>query len=296
MLRRRGKQLAMRIARAEVLLGLLLLVAVSGLGIALATQDRLSDFKEFLLDRREGLGQTQPDRSATCLYNLEADQTLHITRKAHAQTVKHTITLADTIVEPFFAGQEAAIETTTTLDTYNCTNGEYLSHKINGDKGNPVAGVFFSTSGRNLAVTINKEKKIGAVEVFKFKVDLGKSIWNEGFGPKKAGLQERIDRVAMVGESLVVVANQDGRTRIHTYNFRSSHKENPWNAHSKGHAPLVFTGQLVDEPKFTNRGRVVELRERSGVKEAIWQYDFTCKLKAPEGQAENPKPCTWVQK
>jgi hypothetical protein len=290
------KQRTMRIARAEVVLGLLLLVAVSGFGIALATQDRLSDFKEFLLDRREGLGQTQPDRSATCVYHLEGDQTLHVTRKAHAQTVRHAITLADTIVEPFFAGQEAAIETASTLDTYNCTNGEYLSHKINGDKGNPVARVFFSTSGRNLTVTINKEKKIGAVEVFKFKVDLGKSIWNEGFGPKKLGLEARVDQVAMVGESLVVVSNQDGRSRIHTYNFRSSHKENPWNPHSKDQAPLVFTGKLVGEPKFTNRGRVVELRERSGAKETTWQYDFTCKLKAPEGQSENPKPCAWVQK
>jgi len=282
-----------------VLLAVAVLAVAGGFGLFLNAQGRTDDFVEFLLDRREGLGQTTPDRGADCTYQLDSDapRTVHVTRKAHGQTVEHDVELADDVVEGFFGGQEALIETRTTAETYNCTNGEHLSHELDADEGNPISRVLFSTSGRNVAVVLNRGGKESAVETLKFKVDAGQSAWNERLGADGEGLEGKVTFARLVGESLLVVLDAgNGKLDLHTYNFRSSHKASPWNGNGQDpdkRKPFSVSGKLEGQPDFVERGKKTEVRVRSGSATKAYTYDFTCKLLPPEGETVNPKPCEW---
>jgi hypothetical protein len=272
----------------------ILFIALIGLsfGVFLHAESRGADFIQFLIDRREGAGQTQPDRGARCQYQL-TENSLLIARKAHGQKTEHTRTLAGTLIEGHFGGQEAVIETSTSVDTYNCTNGEFLSHPIKADSADPVGRVFFSSSGRNVALTLLRDGKERSVEVFKFRVDKGDSVWNEKFGPEGEGLEGNIEALAMVGESLVVVMRENG-SLIHTYNYRSSHKETPWNGHDAEHDALMVNG-INQAPAIVDRGKRATLGATINGRKVTLEYDFTCKLKTPEGATVNPKPCVWKE-
>jgi hypothetical protein len=270
---------------------LLVLVGLS-FGVFLHAESRGADFMQFLIDRREGAGQTQPDRGAECKYHL-TDTALIVDRKAHGQKTEHTITLTDVLLEGHFGGQEALIETASSVDTYNCTNAEFLSHAIKGDASNPVGRVFFSSSGRNVAITLLRDGKERAVEVFKFRVDTGDSVWNEKFGPEEKGLEGAIEAMAMTGESLVVVL-RDKKSLVHSYNYRASHKESPWNGHSAEHAAFAVD-TLNEPPVIIDRGKRATLTATIASKKSIFEYDFTCKRKTPEGATTNPKPCVWKE-
>ncbi|MFH0831103.1 MAG: hypothetical protein V1895_03525, partial [Parcubacteria group bacterium] len=189
--------------------GFYLLVAAIALGtlawssyvIASGQGDELV---QFLIDRRESAGQTQPDRGAVCRYNLDGD-VLVIARKAHGKTTQQRRPLADHLVEPFFAGQQALIETATTADTYNCANAEFASHPLAGvvpaDHANPINRVLFSSTGRSVAITLNQEGRERALEVYSYKTNPGESCWNKNFGPLVGEVVFR----RLVGESLVIV-------------------------------------------------------------------------------------------
>jgi len=277
-----------------VLLGTTTLLVAGGLAWYLVAQGRGLDFQEFLLNRREGLGQTTPDRSARCQYAL-AEKTLNVTRVAHGQTEQHSIELPGASVEGFFGGQQALIETTSTAETYDCTNGEHLSHPLDADSGNPISRVLFSTSGRNVALVLNVDTHEGSVEVLKFKVDAGQASWNEHFGDGEHGLRGSVKFARLVGESLLVVLDHGKKVELHTYNFRAGQKANPWNANSRdaaAHGSLVAAG-LVGAPEFLERGKQVDATVRVSKGTRSYSYDFTCKLQTPAGASENPKPCGW---
>lgn len=273
------------------------LLVGGGFGLFLSAQGRTDDFVEFLLDRREGLGQTTPDRGADCTYQLDSDEprSVHITRKAHGQTAEHDVELADEAVEGFFGGQEALIETRTTAETYNCTNGEHLSHPLDADEGNPISRVLFSTSGRNVAIVLNRGGVESGIETLKFKVDPGQSVWNEHLGADGEGLDGKVTFARLVGESLLVVVANGSKLDLHTYNFRAGHKANPWNGQDPDkHKPHTVSGKLDGQPEFVERGKKAEVRVRSGSATKTYTYDFTCKLLVPEGETVNPKPCEWT--
>ena len=234
----------------------------------LVAQGRVTDFQEFLLDRREGLGQTTPDRGARCSYSL-GERSLQVTRKAHGQLEERIIDLPEKVIEGFFGGQEALIETRSTAETYNCTNGEYLSHTLAVDPEDPIARVLFSTSGRNVAIVLNGPAGESGVEVFKFKVDLGESRWNDKFGSPELGLVGPVVFARLVGESLLVALESDDQVALHTYNFRSSKKTDPWNT-SQENRPFIFKGVWSGETEFLERGKRVRVGKL--------EYDFTCKL------------------
>jgi hypothetical protein len=279
-------------AMAPILLAVATLAVAGGFGLFLSAQGRTDDFVEFLLDRREGLGQTTPDRGADCTYQL-GESSVRVTRKAHGQTTELDVQFDTPVVEGFFGGQEALIETRTTAETYNCTNGEHLTHDISADPGNPISRVLFSTSGRNVAIVLNRGGESG-LETFKFKVDPGESAWNERFGADEKGLKGQVTYARLAGESLLAAVFSGGKLELHTYNFRSSHKANPWNGQDQDdRKPLVVSGKLIGQPEFLERGKRAEVRVRSGTATKTYTYDFTCKLQPPAGETVNPKPCEW---
>jgi len=260
---------------------------------------QLDQLSEFLIDRREGAGQTQPDRGAECTYDLR-DNSLVVSRKAHGQTVSESHALTDTLVEPHFVGQQALIETASTADTYNCINGEFLSHKLSADKGNPIGRVLFSGTGRTLAITLLRSGQERTVELFAFKTNPGDSIWNDHFGPggdAPAGIQGRVIKARLVGESLVVVMQKSNEVEVHTYNFRGGHKKTPWNEFNQKQLPFAVAGEIVGGVRMPNRGKQAELSVRDQGKTTTYSFDFTCK-QDPTGELEgkNDKPCIWQAK
>ncbi|MFO0702724.1 MAG: hypothetical protein U0514_02510 [Candidatus Andersenbacteria bacterium] len=280
-------------AQTSLLLSLATLLVAGGLGWYLVAQGRTLDFQQFLLDRREGLGQTTPDRSARCTYHL-GERSFSVTRKVHGHLEQHEVALPDARVEGFFGAQQALVETRTTAETYDCVNGEHLSRPLDGDLGDPISRVLFSTSARNVAVVLQHGGRESGVEVLGFKVDAGQAQWDKQFGPGSAGLHGDVAFARLLGESLLVVLRHGTALELHTYNFRAGQKENPWNAHDpSSHKPFVAHGTLAGEPVFTDRGKGVQVVVRSGGTSTTYTYDYTCKLKAPDGQPDNPKPCAW---
>jgi len=249
---------------------------------------QLDELSQFLIDRREGAGQTQPDRGATCLYDVQKTALL-VTRKAHGQTTTEPHQLSDTLVEPHFAGQQALIETATTADTYNCINGEFLSHALAADRGEPIGRVLFSGTGRTLAATLLIGGREQAVEVFSFKANPGDSKWNDTFTPVRGKILD----IKLVGESLVIATPGISGTAIHTYNFRSGHKTMPYNEFSLEAKPFSPPGQFVGELRMLNRGKQVELDARTDGKTTTYAFDFTCRQDPKSTIENNDKPCAW---
>lgn len=288
---------------AALLISAILVVAV-GFGWFLVSQARTADFVQFLLDRRQGLGQTTPDRHSRCRYNLGTSGFV-VTRTAHGQTITRTINVPGRVVEGFFGGQEALIETPTTAETFNCTNGEHLSHPITaarGDVGDPISRVLFATSGRTLAIVLKRHGREDAIETLNLKVDAGQSVWDQRLGPDATGLDGHVVAARLVGESLLVVIDVGhGQLALHTYNFRANLKNDPWNTASAKHAPRLVKGALVTEPSVVQRGKSMSVTVRSGRTRTNYSYDFTCKLPSAttvasaslQVQAVQPKPCTW---
>lgn len=278
-----------------------LVLFAAGFVVRVSAKGQLDELAQFLIDRREGAGQTQPDRGATCTYDLR-DNTLLIERKAHGQTTSHELTLADTLVEPHFAGQQALIETATTADTYNCINGEFESHTLAADKGNPIGRVLFSGTGRTVAITLRRNNQERGAEIFAYKANPGDSIWNDHFGPggdAPAGIQGHVIKARLVGESLVVVFSHFKEVQIHTYNFRAGHKKTPWNEFSQKQIPFTVVGEIVGGVAMPNRGKQAEIRVRDAGKETTYSFDFTCTQNpgdAANAKVENDKPCIWQAK
>lgn len=278
--------------RAFYLALLLVLVGALSWGAYIVLSGQSDDLTGFLVDRRESAGQSQPDRGATCQYNLDGASTLVVERKAHGKLIEHRLVLADTLVEPYFGGQQALIETASTADTYNCTNGEFISHQLNhvvkADLGDPIGRVLFSSTGRSVVITLNREGKERGVELYTFKTNPGDSEWNPEFGP----LTGEITYKRLVGESLVVIVASGNGPRVHTYNFRSSHAKRPWNEFDLEQRPFSPQGELVGSPRFENRGKLVQIDVREGDKTQAYQFDFTCRQRTAEGEP-NEKPCVW---
>ncbi len=277
--------------RTTVALLCVLGAIVLGFAVCLIATGRVGDFGQFILDRREGAGQTTPDTIATCSYQIIGARELQVERKAHGQKNTETHALADTFVEAFYGTEQALFETASTADTYNCINGEYVSQPLIATHGDPISRVLFSASGRNLAIVLNEQGREDGVSVFKFTVDKGQSTWNAGFNDGK-GINGPVRSVTLVGESLVVVLEVEGQSEIHTYNFRRSHLMNPWNEQSTEHQPFIPEGQFSDVTVDEN-GRVAEISIIGTTSNRQYQFDFTCKLTADPGAVVNKRPCEW---
>lgn len=270
-----------------------IVIGVLGFSAYLVTTNRLADFGQFILDRREGAGQTTPDTGATCSYQIIGERELHVERKAHGQKNTETHMLADAFKEAFYGAEQALFETTSTADTYNCINGEFLSEELVAQRGDPISRVIFSESGRNVAVVLNREGQEDGVTVFKYKVDKGQSTWNQGLRGAD-GINGPVLDVQLVGESLILVTEIEGRTLVHTYNFRRAHEKNPWNSHSENHDPLEVSGGLATDPLIDERGRAATVTSSDDGRDIVYTYDFSCSLIIPADKTENPKPCEWV--
>ncbi|MFH0831188.1 MAG: hypothetical protein V1895_03970, partial [Parcubacteria group bacterium] len=79
---------------------------------------------------------------------------------------------------------------------------------------------------------------------------------------------------------------------VHTYNFRSGHSEQPWNEFNPEAAPFSPTGELVGTPRFTNRGKQLELEVQYPSKTTTYRFDFACRQQS-DPDVPNDKPCVW---
>ncbi|MFO0705098.1 MAG: hypothetical protein U0517_04035 [Candidatus Andersenbacteria bacterium] len=268
----------------------LLVVFVLGFVVRVAAKGQLGELAQFLIDRREGAGQTQPDRGATCLYDLDG-QTLVVQRKAHGETETHRLELADRPLSAHFAGQQALVETARSADTYNCINAEFLSHAISGDPADPIRVVLLSSTGRNAAIVVQGDAG-EQVEVFSFKANPGESTWNANLKPIQQDPDQAQPILAqLVGESLLVAVQVGDEVEIHTYNFRASHKKRPWNEFSLEQTPLRLSG-LRGAPVFSDRGKKVALTTTEPVGTVHYSFEFTCQQN-PKPNDPKAKPCVW---
>ena len=286
------------VSRGALIAGAALVLLIALFVWRSAVTGRLADLAEFLVDRREGAGQTQPDRGAVCLYDLihadDGSDQLRVDRKAHGQWAELSFDLTDDLVEPHFAGQQALIETATSADTFNCITAEFESHELDADTGNPIARVLFSETGRNLALIQNKEEQEARVEVFSFSATPGKSQWNRDIDPLSGPVLYR----KIAGESLIIVLESESGPIVHTYNYRASHKNQPWNEFDPESRPFVPPGTLTAEPRFEDRGKSVVFEATTAEGQSLtYSFDFTCRQRvegeAAEDQPPNDKPCTW---
>ena len=274
--------------RAPIVYAGIIAVTAAVFAWYLAANNLAPDFWQFILDRREGAGQTAPDKNALCEYSIVGGQSVHVRRKAHGHYAEHDLELSAPLVGEHYGQQQALFETEAGADTYNCINGEFLVHELSDPADDPISEAYFSVSGRNLAIRTQQADGTQGVEVFSYKTNEGESVWNSGFGSEEQGLVGDVQQVAMEGESLVVVLAASGGAEVHTYNYRRSHNDKPWNEQTEDAASLKVDA-IIGAPQMLDRGRSTEIVTREAGKEVVRSFRFTCK-RNPEKPEET---CAW---
>ncbi len=277
----------------KVLLTCLLMVAIAGsFFVYLTVEGRWSDFQQFILDRREGAGQTQPDKNAECQFNFDIEKQVQVKRKAHGQKEVSTIDLAGTLIKPFIFSNKAVFYTGDYLVTYDCTNDKHVAHDL-GDRKIEITNVQASASGSNIAASGKLSDGKDWVGVYQFSTLNPDSSWNTNFGPEDAGIEGQLVDMALEGESLVVVFKSTEGLAVHTYNYRRSHAANPWNGHDQeNQSPLLVATAENTELEFTNLGKGLTVTTSGNAGVSKFSYNFNCKLDK-DGVEELEKPCEW---
>ncbi len=296
---------------------LILAIGMFFAGMLIVT-GRVSDFQQFILDRRQAAGQTGPDPAATCQYQ-EQETKLLITRKSRAKISEHSLDISGPFTA-FFGGQNAAAAGSQNLLIYNCANDE-LQRRDLKERGRKVADIIFSSNGKNMALWGEQKnpQKQYFLEVFSFALDPGMSVWNRGFGSVDRELvdqknnpnnsqptgflsAEPIKNVLLKGESLFWITQKNDEVSLFTYNYRKSHRDLPFNAWDPDkHLPFVVAGQF-SKANYDNLGKKIALTLTGQGGATNYVYDFTCRLadrverntdKTDTAKSQKSKPCRW---